>query len=252
MNRFNLIYGKQVKGQEERDRFGVGLRNECEKQKFYEKRRLGREEEAERCERERVNRESQRKKRFLYHHGIWHHPLRVEDREQLHCQFDGKAEILLINFIEFPKRSQVLDRKNGSESGVNVENVDFQKYPALGEVPVYHQATLTPGECMFIPAHWLYQITSLSKDARSISLSIYWNRKIIVPSNKICGDVSGNTKLSQGEFVGDPKDDVFDIFKNIALHEFIQYYLDEGKLQRLTFGEFEDRLKKVRYHLKQL
>ncbi|XP_076311470.1 uncharacterized protein LOC143225606 [Tachypleus tridentatus] len=192
------------------------------------------------------------KTRFLYHHGIWHHPLRVEDQEQLHCQFDGEAVILLINFAEFPKRSQVLDKKNGSESGVNVENVDFQKYPALGEVPVYHQATLAPGKCMFIPAHWLYQITSLSKDARSISLSIYWNRKIIVPSKKTCGDVSDDTKLSQGEFAGDPKDDVFGIFKNIALHEFIQFFFDEGKLQKLTFSEFEDRLKKDEKRFKDL
>ena len=67
----------------------------------------------------------------------------------LHCQLDGSKEILLIDSREFPEVSRVLDISSpphGTASFLNTLAVDYERYPSLKEISLFHIALLGPGE----------------------------------------------------------------------------------------------------------
>ena len=75
--------------------------------------------------------------------------LDVQNRhDALHCQLDGAKEILLVDSQQSPDILDILDVPAppfGMASFMNTLNVDYDKYPALTKVNMFHIALLGPG-----------------------------------------------------------------------------------------------------------
>lgn len=59
---------------------------------------------------------------------------------------------------------------------INVSAVDLLKYPCWANIP-YQEATLYPGDCLFIPQYWIHHVASDGgEDSRSIATNLWWSR----------------------------------------------------------------------------
>ena len=53
--------------------------------------------------------------------------------------------------LSFESQDMVLfDHPEGSYSGIDVDNVDYEKYPGLANIKFMH-ADMQPGDCLYIP-----------------------------------------------------------------------------------------------------
>ena len=78
----------------------------------------------------------------------------------LHCQIDGSKEILLVDSRVFPEVTKVLDINSppyGKASFLNTLSVDYERYPSLARVSLFHIALLGPGE---YSAHRISRVTA--------------------------------------------------------------------------------------------
>lgn len=59
---------------------------------------------------------------------------------------------------------------------INVSAVDLLEYPCWANLP-YLEATLYPGDCLFIPQHWVHHVASHGgAEGRSIATNLWWDR----------------------------------------------------------------------------
>ena len=66
----------------------------------------------------------------------------------LQCQIDGSKEILLVDTKQQPEILKVLDISAppfGKASLLNSLSVDYEKYPAISKISLFHSAILGPG-----------------------------------------------------------------------------------------------------------
>jgi len=98
--------------------------------------------------------------------------LHNDDVDNINCLFHGTKELL---FIEYKKyKDQVpIDFPSGGYSGVDVDSVDFVKYPSLKDVE-YYNVTMEAGDCLFIPYKWFHQVRSFD---RNIAVNVWWKHK---------------------------------------------------------------------------
>ena len=71
------------------------------------------------------------------------------DHDVLHCQVDGSKEILLVDSRQYPEVANILDipaPPYGKASLLNTLAVDFEKYPDLAKISLFHIAVLGPGK----------------------------------------------------------------------------------------------------------
>ena len=62
---------------------------------------------------------------------------------------DGSREILLVDPAQFPEVTKVLDidvPPHGKASFLNTLSVDYERYPSLAGISLFHIALLGPGE----------------------------------------------------------------------------------------------------------
>ena len=73
---------------------------------------------------------------------------------------------------------------------INVSAVDVTRFPCLANMP-FREATLRPGDCLFIPRHWYHHVASDGDEARrSVALNLWWRRPEQYVSND-CVESSG-------------------------------------------------------------
>ncbi|XP_001630801.3 uncharacterized protein LOC5510344 [Nematostella vectensis] len=97
--------------------------------------------------------------------------LHNDDVDNINCLFSGTKELL---FIDYKYKNKVkIDHPVGGYSGVDVDRVDFTKYPGLKEVQ-YFNVTMEPGDCLFIPYKWYHQVRSHD---RNIAVNVWWTHK---------------------------------------------------------------------------
>ena len=98
--------------------------------------------------------------------------------------YRGRKELL---FVEYSKNKKFvpIDHPEGGYSSVDVDSVDYTKYPSLRFVDRYHHVTMEEGDCLFIPYHWFHQVNSFvdsksTKDGSSgggqnLAINIWFN-----------------------------------------------------------------------------
>lgn len=121
---------------------------------------------------------------------VFHH----DDVENINCLYRGSKTLLFVEYQKYKSKLR-LDNAWGGFSGVDVDKVDFTKYPIFHEVEFY-EAKMETGDCLFIPFKWYHQVTSVG---RNIAVNIWWKHlQSFVPSK--CDDMPPGATLDQFQF----------------------------------------------------
>lgn len=89
--------------------------------------------------------------------------------DNINCLFRGTKELLFIDYDKY-KHMVTIDFPAGGYSGVDVDRVDFEKYPGLSGVEFYN-VTMQAGDCLYIPHRWFHQVRSYD---RNIAVNLWW------------------------------------------------------------------------------
>ena len=71
----------------------------------------------------------------------------------MNCLFRGSKEILFIDY-EKNKNSVPIDNLRRAYSSLDVEKVDYVKYPDFRKVDKFIKVSMKEGDCVFIPYKW--------------------------------------------------------------------------------------------------
>lgn len=99
-------------------------------------------------------------------------PLHTDPRHNLFCQIRGRKFVRLIS----PKKSDDLylfdDLMRKNTSQIDVENVDFEKFPRFANVRC-QDFIIEAGQCLYIPRGWFHHVRALEP---SVSVAIWFGR----------------------------------------------------------------------------
>lgn len=100
--------------------------------------------------------------------------LHLDNTDNINCLFRGTKEVLLIDPLKY-KSLVPIDKRKGGYSSLDVEAVDFTKYPRLIDVE-YVKASMEEGDCLYIPDKWYHQINSHgNKNKQNIAVNIWFD-----------------------------------------------------------------------------
>ncbi|KAL9969293.1 hypothetical protein ACROYT_G021492 [Oculina patagonica] len=157
--------------------------------------------------------------------------LHNDDVDNINCLFSGTKELLFIDYKKY-KGKVPIDFPSGGYSGVDVDRVDFVKYPSLKDVE-YFNVTMEPGDCLFIPYKWYHQVRSYD---RNIAVNVWWKHKAdFIPSD--C-DMEPNQTLDKFRFSALEKESSNEEPADLMAH--LGSFVAQGPL---TFESFEEQLK---------
>ena len=106
-----------------------------------------------------------------------------DDQDNINCVLSGKKRLVMMH----PRSKLVIEEKAygwvvakedipaayGAYSGLNVEAMDLQKYPAWRGVEWY-DVQIEQGDCLYIPSAWYHHVQS--DDERNLAINLWWWR----------------------------------------------------------------------------
>lgn len=165
---------------------------------------------------------------------VFHH----DDVENINCLYSGSKTLLFVEYQKYRSKLR-LDNAWGGFSGVDIDHVNFTKYPIFHDVE-FHQTEMQSGDCLFIPYKWFHQVTS---SGRNIAVNIWWKHlPSFIPKN--CENIEKGatldkfnfSTLEKGEGDEEGEEEPEGLLENLAK------ILKGGK--ELSFEEFVSFLKK--------
>ncbi|CAH1798269.1 unnamed protein product [Owenia fusiformis] len=90
--------------------------------------------------------------------------------DNINCLYRGQKELVFVDPKLYGEKVD-FDHPEGSYCGVDVDKVDYTKYPGLAEVEFYH-TTMNAGDCLFIPFKWIHQVRSYGSN---LAVNIWWD-----------------------------------------------------------------------------
>ena len=162
--------------------------------------------------------------------------LHYDSAENINCLFAGTKKLYLIDPNKYSDQVTIENVKS-AYSDVDVERVDFVKYPGLAKVE-YHYVEMQPGDCLYIPYRWFHHVSSVG---RNLAVNIWWSPSA-KPQLSNCN--LPNTTLEKLTFVGFTKlfpQEIIDAFKG-TMKTMFESYENEVKLEyfRLYHGTKSD------------
>jgi len=79
-------------------------------------------------------------------------------RDEIVCVLRGRNEYLMVPYMRYKDRFMEIKDEAGIR-GVDVDSVDFGKYPQLEDIE-WQSANLREGDCMYLPYKWASQMNS--------------------------------------------------------------------------------------------
>ncbi|XP_071819609.1 uncharacterized protein [Apostichopus japonicus] len=166
--------------------------------------------------------------------------LHNDNVNNINCVFSGRKEFLLLNYTKY-KNDVLFDQVEDGAVSVDVDRVDFVKFPSLAKVD-FHFANLSAGDCIFLPYKWIHQVNSYD---RNIAVNVWWDHKTrIVPTKKACGYMKKGTTLNdvyfqhQGLYHGDNNREVHQVTDERDPISDLITLLEYSGNSRLTKEEF--------------
>ncbi|CAF1198630.1 unnamed protein product [Rotaria sordida] len=100
----------------------------------------------------------------------------TDDYDNINCVLQGDKQFVLLDpHAHKEVASEIIDNYSGSYSSIDVDSVDYNKYPSLDNNNIhYYQVTLSKGDCLFIPSLWIHQVRS---NNRNIAVNYWLNHK---------------------------------------------------------------------------
>lgn len=93
--------------------------------------------------------------------------------DNVNCLYRGEKQFVMVDPDKYGDKVDI-DHPEGSYSGVDVDSVDYTKYPGLADVEFY-TINITAGDCLFIPYKWIHQVRSFGSN---LAVNIWWNHFI--------------------------------------------------------------------------
>nr|XP_009858838.1 uncharacterized protein LOC100182837 [Ciona intestinalis] len=126
--------------------------------------------------------------------------LHNDDVDNINCLYRGNKTLVFVNRFDTDNEwvNKVIDHPEGSYSGIDVDAVDFVKYPWLADTR-YGIAKMEAGDCLFIPYKWHHQVNSFGNN---LAINIWFNHlpaSYVDLNSERCGDVK-DVMLDQCEF----------------------------------------------------
>ncbi|XP_078618555.1 uncharacterized protein LOC144886060 isoform X2 [Branchiostoma floridae x Branchiostoma japonicum] len=165
---------------------------------------------------------------------VLHH----DNLDNINCLLDGRKELVFINYQKY-KNKVPIDHPDDRYSSMDVDAVDFTKYPGMREVE-YYRVNMTAGDCLYVPYMWFHQVNSYG---RNIAVNIFWDhdaKKYVKMLSKTCGDAPDDTTLADFDF----KVQETEPENSQDLLTYFVSYLPKEKDANLTFKTFEGKIKK--------
>jgi lysine-specific demethylase 8 len=94
--------------------------------------------------------------------------LHTDSFHNMHCVVSGEKRFIMLP----PEYTKVIGPEGEGQGYYNldVEAVNMTAYPKMVDVPWY-KAVLSPGDCMYIPYHWIHHVHSIN---RNIGVNLWW------------------------------------------------------------------------------
>ena len=98
-----------------------------------------------------------------------------DDVDNINCLYRGRKKVLLIEYNK-NKKYVPIDHPEGGYSSIDVDSVDYTKYPMLRHVDQYHHVTMEEGDCLFIPYHWFHQVNSVANEnGQNLAINVWFS-----------------------------------------------------------------------------
>lgn len=167
--------------------------------------------------------------------------LHNDDVDNINCLFRGSKELL---FIEYNKNKNYvpIDNPQGGYSSIDVDKVDYTKFPLLRHVDQYVHATMDEGDCLFIPYHWFHQVNSKANEqGQNLAINV-WFKHVHGHRPKNCDIPVEEATLDKYEFPDDEQQDE----EQPSRVERFEEYLTKTKKSSASFKTFMKLIKKDR------
>ncbi|ELU17587.1 hypothetical protein CAPTEDRAFT_207894 [Capitella teleta] len=90
--------------------------------------------------------------------------------DNINCIYRGQKEFVMVDPMRFGHLVDI-DHPEGAYSSVDVDRVDYSKFPGLAETE-YNTIKLEAGDCIYIPYKWIHQVRSFDSN---IAVNIWWD-----------------------------------------------------------------------------
>jgi len=159
---------------------------------------------------------------------VLHH----DDLDNINCLYRGTKELL---FIEPLKNEKYVPFDKPGYSDVDVDKVDFVKYPEFRKIDQYVKASMEEGDCLFIPYAWYHQVNSKANSkGQNIAVNV-WFKHVNQHRPKDCIISPYSATLDIYEFKQHKKE-VTEEADSLATH--YETYLRRTKKNRANFKTF--------------
>lgn len=128
-----------------------------------------------------------------------------DDVDNINCLYRGTKSLLFVDYNKYKKFVRI-DRPEGGYSSIDVDKVDYTKFPELRMVGEYVKANMEEGDCLFIPYHWYHQVNSVANDkGQNLAINI-WFRHVIGHLPKQCDINDNEATLDKYRFPDDERE----------------------------------------------
>lgn len=90
--------------------------------------------------------------------------------DNFNCLYRGEKTFVMVDPTKYGDKVD-MDHPEGSYSGIDVDYMDYTKYPDLADVEYYH-VNLTAGDCLYLPYKWIHQVRSYNSN---IAVNVWWD-----------------------------------------------------------------------------
>lgn len=171
--------------------------------------------------------------------------LHNDDVDNINCLYRGKKELL---FIEYNRNKKFvpIDHPEGGYSSVDVDSVDYTKFPMLRHVDQYHHITMEEGDCLFIPYHWFHQVNSFANEkGQNLAINV-WFQHVFNHEPITCPLSAEEATLDRYLFTEDDKENGNNDDENEGeasqpnnfIFQFVEKYLAKKKEKKISYKLF--------------
>ncbi|XP_052244595.1 tRNA wybutosine-synthesizing protein 5-like [Dreissena polymorpha] len=91
--------------------------------------------------------------------------------DNINCLYRGEKTLYFVD-PSVHRHDVLIDHPEGAYSGMDVDAVDYTKYPGMAKVEFYH-VNVSAGDCLYIPYLWVHQVRSYDSN---LAVNVWWHR----------------------------------------------------------------------------
>ncbi|XP_077973055.1 uncharacterized protein LOC120337694 [Styela clava] len=128
--------------------------------------------------------------------------LHNDDVDNLNCLYRGNKTLVFLNPHDHDNIwRNLIDRTDGGYSSMDVDAVDYTKFPDLAKVR-YSKVDMQAGDCLFIPYGWYHQVNSFGSN---LAVNLWWKHRpqqFFDLTEEVCGDFTGRNTIANISYPG--------------------------------------------------